>query len=90
MNTALALAWFAERAADFAVLEAGIGGRWDAVNAAAQALAILTPIESEHANLLGGSLTSIATHKAGLIPTGGQAISAPQTPAVAAILREEA
>ena len=90
MNTALALAWFAERAVDFAVLEAGIGGRWDAVNAAAQALAILTPIEREHANLLGGSLTSIATHKAGLIPTGGQAISAPQTPAVAAILREEA
>ena len=94
MNTALALSWFAERAVDFAVLEAGIGGRWDAVNAAARvarsALAILTPIEREHANLIGGSLTSIATHKAGLIPTGGQAISAPQTPAVAAILREEA
>ena len=94
MNTALALSWFAERAVDFVVLEAGIGGRWDAVNAAARAapsaLAILTPIEREHANLLGGSLTSIAAHKAGLIPTGGWAISAPQTPAVAAILREEA
>ena len=94
LNTALALSWFAERAVDFVVLEAGIGGRWDAVNAAARAapsaLAILTPIEREHANLLGGSLTSIAAHKAGLIPTGGWAISAPQTPAVAAILREEA
>ena len=94
LNTALALSWFAERAVDFVVLEAGIGGRWDAVNAAARAapsaLAILTPIEREHANLLGGSLTSIAAHKAGLIPTGGRAFSAPQTPAVAAILREEA
>ena len=90
LNTALALCWFAEIGVDWAILEAGIGGRWDAVNAAGHQLAILTTIEAEHANLLGGSLASIAAHKAGLIPAGGQAISAPQLPAVGEILRDEA
>ena len=90
LNTALALAWFAERSVDIAVLEVGIGGRWDAVNAAEQELALLTPIEREHTNLLGGDLRSIALHKAGLIPAGGQAFSAAQAPEVAEILHEEA
>ena len=90
LNTALAFSWFARSQVDWAVLETGIGGRWDAVNAAEHELAILTPIEREHTNLLGNRLQEIALHKAGLIPHSGRAISAPQSPGVADILREEA
>lgn len=90
LNTALALSWFAEKEVDWAVWEAGIGGRWDAVNAAEHELAILTPIEREHSNLLGGSLLSIARHKAGLIPERGRAISAAQSPEVTRIFQQEA
>ncbi len=90
LATALALWWFRQQAIDIAVLEIGIGGRYDAVNVVSNLLAIITPIESEHTAMLGGTLTSIASHKAGIIQPHGQAITAPQVPEVEAVLRQEA
>ena len=88
--TALALAWFAQQKIDIAVLEVGIGGRFDAVNAVDNDLAVFTPIEAEHIAMLGGSLESVAWHKVGIIRLGKQAISVPQVPAVMTILQQEA
>ena len=88
--TAAALLWFAQREIDFAVLEVGIGGRFDAVNAVENTLAVFTPIEAEHVAMLGGSLESVAWHKAGIIQPGGMAISVPQQPQVLAVLEREA
>lgn len=88
--TALALWWFAQQAVEVAVLEVGIGGRIDAVNAVPHPLALITPIESEHLAMLGGSLESIAHHKAGVIPPGGMAFTVPQQPQVLSILQQEA
>ena len=90
LATALALCWFRQQGVEIAVLEIGIGGRYDAVNAVPNVLAVITPIEREHAAMLGGTLTSIAHHKAGIIQPQGYAISAPQNPEVAAVLRQEA
>ncbi len=90
MATALALWWFAQRNVSIAILEVGIGGRWDAVNTVENVLALITPIEREHAAMLGGSLMTIAWHKAGIIRPGGQALSAEQPPVVEDVLREEA
>lgn len=90
LATALALYWFRQQNVDIAVLEIGIGGRYDAVNAVTNTLAIITPIEREHAAMLGGTLTSIATHKAGIIQSHGYAITAPQVPEVETVLRDEA
>ncbi|MBZ0279107.1 MAG: hypothetical protein K8L97_00120 [Anaerolineae bacterium] len=88
--TALAFWWFAERGVQMAVLEVGIGGRWDAVNVVQNALAVITPIEMEHVAMLGGSLQTIAYHKAGIIQPNGQVISAVQHPIVAEVLEQEA
>ncbi len=88
--TAIALSWFAQQQIDLAVLEVGIGGRFDAVNVVHNDLAVFTPIEAEHVAMLGGSLESVAWHKAGIIQPGGQAISVPQTPEVMAVLEREA
>jgi dihydrofolate synthase/folylpolyglutamate synthase len=88
--TALALLWFARRQVDLAVLEVGLGGRFDAVNAVAHDLALITPIESEHQAMLGGSLESIAWHKAGITPPGGAALTVPQAKVVRAALNAEA
>ncbi len=89
LATALTLWWFRQQAVDIAVLEIGIGGRFDAVNAVSNTLAVITPIEFEHAAMLGGTLPSIAHHKAGIIQPKGYAISAPQVPEVENVLREE-
>jgi dihydrofolate synthase/folylpolyglutamate synthase len=90
LATALALWWFRQQAVDIAVLEIGIGGRFDAVNAVRNELAVITPIELEHAAMLGGTLASIAHHKAGIIQPQGYAISTPQVPEVESVLSEEA
>lgn len=88
LTTALALYWFAEQGVKIAVLEIGIGGRWDAVNAVENVLAVITTIEREHIAMLGGSLMTIAWHKSGIIRRGGWAFSVEQTPPVAEVLRE--
>ncbi len=90
LATALALWWFNQQAVDIGVLEIGIGGRYDAINTVANALAVITPIEREHAGMLGGTLESIASHKAGIIQPKGYVISAPQVTEVEFVLRQEA
>ena len=89
-STALALWWFRQQGAQVVVLETGLGGRYDAVNALGNCLALFTGIEAEHTALLGGDLAGVAWHKAGIMQPGGQAISVPQEPAVRTILQEEA
>jgi dihydrofolate synthase / folylpolyglutamate synthase len=90
MATTLALYWFAHRKVNIAVLEVGIGGRWDAVNVVENILAVFTPIEREHVIMLGGSLQTIAWNKAGIIQPNGCAISVIQQPIVEDILHHEA
>ena len=90
LATALGLLWFAQQRVGLAVLEVGVGGRWDAVNAADAALAVITPLEREHIRMLGGSLQTIAWHKAGILRPGRRAIAAPQPPAAADVLAVEA
>lgn len=88
--TALALWWFNRCRVDVAVLEVGLGGRFDAVNAVPNALAVITPLEAEHLAMLGGTLESVAWHKAGIIQPGGVAITCPQPAPLMAILEQEA
>lgn len=90
MATALAFWWFARNHVHIAVLEVGLGGRFDAVNTVKNALAVFTPIEMEHAAILGDSLPAIANHKAGIIQPGGHAISVKQMAEVQRVLEAEA
>ncbi|MGQ9889979.1 MAG: bifunctional folylpolyglutamate synthase/dihydrofolate synthase [Aggregatilineales bacterium] len=90
LATALALWWFNRCSPDVLVLECGLGGRFDAVGCLPNALAAFTPIELEHAAMLGGSLETIAWHKAGIIQPGGLAVTVPQLPPVMRVLRSEA
>lgn len=68
--TAMALTWFAERKVDVAVLEVGMGGRWDSTNVAQCEVAVITNVELEHTAELGESLEEIAGEKAGIINAG--------------------
>ncbi len=88
--TALAYWWFAQQKPDVVVLEIGLGGRWDAVNVVDNALAVFTRIEDEHAAMLGGTLSSVAWHKAGIIQPGGHAVTLKQDLSVYRILYAEA
>lgn len=90
LATALAMGWFARQGVTIAVLEVGMGGRWDAVNTVPNVLAVITPIEKEHVAMLGGSLQTIAWHKAGIMQPGGFAVMSVQTGVVSDVLQAEA
>jgi dihydrofolate synthase/folylpolyglutamate synthase len=88
--TALALAWFQRRGAEIAILETGMGGRLDATNVVTPAVSVLTPIGLDHQAWLGNTIAEIAGEKAGILKRGVPAVSAPQAPEAAAVLRATA
>lgn len=73
--TAMAFLYFAENKPRFSVVEAGLGGRLDATNAARGAVAVITSISAEHTGLLGPRLADIAGHKAGIIKRGAAVVA---------------
>ena len=77
--TAVALAVFQEAGVGAAVLEVGLGGRWDATNVGHPLVSVVTRIDYDHQEFLGRRLEDIAGEKAGII-RGGTAVSAAQAP----------
>ena len=69
--TAIALQYFADQRVDYAVLEVGLGGRFDATNVIpAPIAAVINTVDFDHTDLLGNTLTKIAKEKAGIIKRG--------------------
>jgi dihydrofolate synthase/folylpolyglutamate synthase len=65
--TAMAFAAFADAPVDVAIVEVGMGGRWDATNLVDASVAVITPIGIDHTEYLGETLAEIAAEKAGII-----------------------
>lgn len=65
--TAMAFVAFADAPVDVAVVEVGLGGRWDATNIVDAPVAVVTPIGLDHTEFLGEDIESIAAEKAGII-----------------------
>jgi dihydrofolate synthase / folylpolyglutamate synthase len=86
----VAYAAFADAPVDVAVVEVGLGGVWDATNVADGDVAVVTPVAIDHTRLLGDSLESIATEKAGIIKEGAIAVVGVQEPEVMQILLDRA
>lgn len=66
-TTAMALQYFAESKVDLAVLEVGLGGRFDATNVVVPLACAITTIALDHQQYLGNTLESVAFEKAGII-----------------------
>jgi dihydrofolate synthase/folylpolyglutamate synthase len=78
--TALALLYFARQQVEHAVLEVGLGGRLDATNVTQPLVSVIASISYDHMQILGNTLTEIATEKAGIIKTGGIVVTSTQSP----------
>lgn len=76
--TAIALNFFAEAKIEIAILETGLGGRFDATTAAQAEIVAITPIDYDHQNILGNSLAEIAAEKAAIIRENVKAVISPQ------------
>jgi dihydrofolate synthase/folylpolyglutamate synthase len=80
--TAAALRWFADVAVDVAVLEVGLGGRWDATNVADGIVAVVTNVGLDHAEVIGPTREDIAREKAGIVKPGATLVLGEPDPAL--------
>ena len=87
-TTAIALSWFRRAGVDLALLEVGLGGRFDATNIVTPIAALITPIGLEHRQYLGDTLEAIAAEKAGVIKAGMVVVTTETTPTVVALFEE--
>src|SRR5256885_13626676 len=91
--TALALLHFSRQRVEHAVLEVGLGGRLDATNVTQPLVSVIASISYDHMQILGDTLTEIATEKAGIIKLNGTVVTSAQPPeallAIAATCRKQ-
>lgn len=75
--TGIAFRAFANNNVDYAVIETGLGGRYDSTNVIERSdkLAVISALGLDHTEILGNTLPEIAAQKAGILPTDGQAIA---------------
>ena len=77
--TVMAYAAFADAPVEVAVVEVGLGGRWDATNLVDAEVAVITPIAMDHERYLGDTLVEIAGEKVGIVKDGATLVLAHQT-----------
>jgi dihydrofolate synthase/folylpolyglutamate synthase len=75
-GTLAAVALFTEALVDVAILEVGLGGRLDAVNAFDGACAVITSVAMDHMEYLGDTRETIGLEKAGIFRMGHTAVCA--------------
>jgi len=86
--TLISFLYFRDKGVDVAILETGLGGRWDATNIVHPLLSVLTPIAIDHASYLGSDIEDIAKEKCGIIKKENKVLTSKQTPEVMSIIRE--
>ena len=90
MCVALAFAYFAEQHVDVAIVEVGLGGRFDSTNIITPLVSLITNISFDHQALLGNTLPEIAGEKAGIIKPGVPVVVSQRQSEVAAVFEQEA
>lgn len=87
--TAGALHLFREEGIVWAVLEAGLGARYDATTATEPEAVVLTNVGLDHTEYLGDTLGEIAREKLASVPPGGVLVLGDENPEIVGIAREE-
>ena len=88
--TVLAFEAFRRAGCEIVVAEVGLGGRLDATNVVEPRVAVITSVDMDHSDYLGGTLAQIALEKAGILKAGVPAVVGPLDPEAAAVVRARA
>jgi dihydrofolate synthase/folylpolyglutamate synthase len=90
MATAMAFEYFKREKVDYAIIETGMGGRWDATNVIQPVCSVITRIDIDHTEYLGGDIAKIAWEKAGIIKPGVPVVCGPMPVEAEAVVYKEA
>ena len=86
--TVMAFVYFARRQVDMAVIEVGLGGRFDATNLVCSVVSVITTISRDHEAFLGFDIASIAREKAGIIKKGVPVVCGALPPEAMEVIEE--
>ena len=86
-TTAIAFELFRRSDMEVAVIEVGLGGRFDSTNVIAPAVTAITSIALDHEAMLGGTRAAIAFEKAGIIKLDTPVVVGPLAPDADAVVR---
>lgn len=84
--TAIGFLHFVRRRVEVAIIEVGLGGRFDSTNICLPLVSLITSISFDHMKYLGDTLASIAFEKAGIIKPGRPVVSGVVTPEAAEVI----
>ena len=90
LSTAMAFDWFRREKVDYAVIETGMGGRWDATNVVHPVLSVITRIDVDHTGYLGAEIEKIAWEKAGIIKVRTPVVCGPMPVEAEGVIYKEA
>lgn len=85
--TAACFQHFADEGVEIAVVEVGLGGRYDSTNLIVPEVSVIAHIAMDHMDRLGHTLAEIAHDKAGIIKPGVPVVTAPQEPEAMEVLK---
>ncbi|MDY6854736.1 MAG: folylpolyglutamate synthase/dihydrofolate synthase family protein [Thermodesulfobacteriota bacterium] len=88
-TTAIALLYLLEQEVDIAILEVGLGGRFDSTNVVSPLLSIITNVSLDHQQYLGNTIRKIAFEKAGIIKEDIPVITAVTQPSALTCIKEK-
>lgn len=87
-STLLAMQYFADQSVDFAVLETGMGGRWDATNTCQSVVSGITTIGLDHQAYLGNTVEKILDEKLQIIKSGSDFLFGPPAPRMVTLAKK--
>ncbi len=85
----LTFLWFAKNHLDWAVIETGMGGRFDPTNVIHASVAVITNVNFDHMKQLGHTLTDIAFHKAGIVKNKSLVVTSETNEQVLQVIQNE-
>ena len=88
--TVMAFAAFADAPVDVAVIEVGMGGRWDSTNVVHSQVQVIAPVAMDHQRYLGDTLAEVAGNKAGIIEENGTVVVSRQDEVAEGVILAEA
>ncbi len=88
--TAMAFYLFSKKRVEFAVIETGMGGRFDATNIVNPEVSVISNLSIEHTDYLGNTIRDLAREKAGIIKTGKPVITGVAQPSGIEFIKQKA
>jgi len=89
LTAAVGMSSFATDVVDVAVIEVGMGGRWDATNVVEADVSVITGIAMDHMSVLGETQARIAAEKAAILKQGGTLVSGPLSDEAARVVGDQ-